>query len=149
MADCQFKAQLSGYLDGELDASTNAAIGRHLRECAACDAELKQLRALSNFVAAGFAQQPGISQIAMHRLHRNVDGMMDDGLIRTARILGAMAACVLIGCSIALVKTHEQPAPPPWIGAAVTADASATSVEASTPAAVWYLADANRGDESP
>ena len=100
MSDCPFSQQLGAYHDGELDAQGRAAVERHLQQCSVCAAELAQLRALSGLFAS--AQQPRLSQISMHRLHRRVDVIMDEGIVRIARFTSAAAAAVLLVCSILL-----------------------------------------------
>ncbi|MGA3066677.1 MAG: zf-HC2 domain-containing protein [Tepidisphaeraceae bacterium] len=151
MADCEFQNSLMAYSDGQLDEPSRAQVERHLQECPACAAELAQLRALSRNVGAVLAAQPGLSQIARHRLHAKLDSVMDDGILRAARFISAIAACVLAGCSIWLVRGHQlSPAPPPWVDVASQSDTSIASSDNTSPAAVWYLASAtNRPDELP
>ena len=151
--ECEFKQFLMAYHDGALDEARRAQIERHLPQCPACAAELGQFRSLSRFIETSVSLPAGLSQIARHRLHQRIDAAMDDGLLRAARIVSAIAACVLAGCSIALLRSNPiSPAPPPWVEVAAQTDSSAGSAtaEASTPAAVWYLASASaRSDESP
>lgn len=102
MTDCPFSQQLSAYHDGELDAHARAAFEGHLQQCSACAAQLAQLRALSGLFAS--AAQPRLSQISTHRLHRTVDAVMDEGIVRAARFTSAAAAAVLLVCSILLAQ---------------------------------------------
>jgi len=147
MASCPTSQQLSAYHDGELDEALRLEIQRHLPTCAACNAELARLGALSALVA----EAPGakLSQIGLHRLHRRVEQAMEEGLMRFVRVLNTVAACVLIAGSAFLVMRSRQdrtventtPAAPPWVGVDV-AEASDSSTGASTtPAAMWYLTD--------
>jgi anti-sigma factor RsiW len=149
MADCPFQDRLQSYSDGELDETVRAEVERHLPACPACAAELAALRALSTHVSRTLAEQPAMPQIAMHRLHARIGAAMDDGILRYARVMGAIAACLLIGASIGLVqlRNRETPVTPPWVGVSVSSDTA--SAESSSPAAAWYLADANRPDDSP
>jgi anti-sigma factor RsiW len=153
MADCEFKNLLMAYHDGALDEARRAEIERHLPQCLQCASELAQLRSLSNLIESSVTVPTGLSQIARHRLHQRLDAAMDEGVLRAARIVSAIAACVLAGSSVWLMRTRElSPAPPPWVEVATQTDtASAVATpESSTPAAVWYLASAsNRSDESP
>jgi anti-sigma factor RsiW len=156
MATCPTSQLLSAYHDGELDQALRLEIERHLPECPACRAEIARLEAMS----ALFAQAPAakLSQIGLHRLHRQVDEAMEEWLIRFVRVLNTVAACVLIaGSAFLMVRAREDrtventtPAAPPWVGVDV-AEASDTSTgAATTPAAMWYLADdSSRGDDSP
>lgn len=151
MADCSFQNSLMAFSDGQLDEQRRAEIERHLPQCPACAKELAQLQALSRAVAPELASQPGLSQIARHRLHAKLDSVMDDGLLRAARFISAIAACVLAGCSVSLLRSKElSPAPPPWVEVASQSDTSIASTDNTSPAAVWYLASAsNRSDEAP
>jgi len=45
-------AELSAYIDGELDSAANAAVDGHLHACALCRAHVAQLRATAAFVRA-------------------------------------------------------------------------------------------------
>jgi anti-sigma factor RsiW len=153
--NCPTGQQLSAFHDGEIDPRGRSAIERHLLDCASCAAELERLRAISRLLEA--APAPRLSQIGVHRLHRRVDQVMEEGLLRFVRLLNAVAASVLIaGSAWLMVKTHENPtvpsvpAAPPWVGVDVAETSDSFSGAASTPAAVWYLAqDSNRGDDSP
>jgi anti-sigma factor RsiW len=151
MADCPFQKSLMAFNDGELDEQRRAELDAHLPQCPACSAELAQLRALSSLVATGLASQSGLSQIARHRIHARLDSAMDEGVIRAARIISAVAACVLAGSCVWLMRSRElSAAPPPWVEVASQSDTSIASADTSSPAAVWYLASAsNRTDESP
>jgi anti-sigma factor RsiW len=153
--NCPTSQQLSAFHDGEIDPLGRAQIERHLLDCASCAAELERLRAISRLLETAPAQR--LSQIGLHRLHRRVDQVMEEGLLRFVRVLNAIAASVLIaGSAWLMVKTHETetassvPAAPPWVGVDVAETSDSVSGTASTPAAAWYLAeDSNRGDDSP
>jgi anti-sigma factor RsiW len=153
MADCSYQDRIQSYADGELDEAARAEVERHLTGCPACAAELAALRALSQHVSQTLAQQPGISQIALHRLHARLSPAMDDGILRFARVLGAIAACLLVGASIGLARfrSGETPVAPPWVGVSISNDAvsDTAAADSSTPAAAWYLADASRTEDSP
>jgi anti-sigma factor RsiW len=156
MADCPFQDRIQSYADGELDDAARAEVERHLPACPSCAAELAALRALSQHVAQTLAKQPEISQIALHRVHARVNSVMDEGILRFARVLGAIAACLLVGATIGLAQfrtreTQEAPVAPPWVGVSASNDSvsDVASADSSTPAAAWYLADANRTEDSP
>ncbi|MDP9175041.1 MAG: zf-HC2 domain-containing protein [Planctomycetota bacterium] len=150
MALCPFSQQLSVYHDGELDAPSREALERHLALCPACANELAQLSSLSRIFAA--APRPRLSQISLHRLHNKTDAAMDDGLVRAARVLSAIAACILVSASVALMVKGAQSttstqqltsSAPPWVDVAITRDRDRPTVATSTPAATWYLAEAS------
>jgi len=141
--------QLQAYHDGELAAVEREAFERHLAACEPCNAELGRLRALSGFFAA--TARPRLSQIAAHRVQRRVEEMMQRGVLRVARILAAVAACVVLGGSLRLMQQMKKApeAAPPWVDVGVdvasASDADSNSRDAGTPAARWYLADASHG----
>jgi anti-sigma factor RsiW len=152
MAECEYQNSLTAYHDGSLDPQRSAQIESHLAQCPGCSAELARLRSLSQLIQSNVSLPAGLSQIARHRLHARLDSAMDDGILRAARFISAIAACVVVGCSIGLLRARDvSAAPPPWVDVAVQTDTAAASAnpDASTPAAVWYLASANRSDESP
>jgi len=129
---------------------------RHLAQCPDCAAVLEQLRSMSRLFAD--SEVPRLSQISMRRVHRRVESVMDEPLVRTARILSAIAAAVLIVGSFWLVRVGgmgrsmatQVSSTPPWAGIAASPDAEMTMVSASTPAAQWYLADnPSRAEELP
>jgi anti-sigma factor RsiW len=99
--ECDFCQRLGAYYDGELDAAARAEVERHLRACGVCTDRLAQLRGMSDMFAA--APVPRLSQISMHRLHTNLDLLLDRGLLRLARVLSAVAASVLLFGSTWLV----------------------------------------------
>jgi anti-sigma factor RsiW len=155
MSVCPENNRLSAYHDGELDAPARVAVEAHLTQCPACAEELAEMAAMSNLFAT--AQRPHLSQIAAHRLSNRVRELFSDDVLRIARRLRAIAACVLVVCSIWLLRssnsnsrqslTEASPSTPPWIDVAVAASAETNSLDATTPAAAWYVADfSSRGD---
>lgn len=153
MISCPQSNRLSAYHDGELDAEARASVEAHLAQCPACAAELADMAAMSNLFAT--AQRPGLSQIAAYRLGNRVRELFSDDMLRVARRLRAIAACVLVVCSIWLLRssnsrpsvTQVAPSTPPWIDVAVATSAETNSLDATTPAAAWYVADfSSRGD---
>ena len=142
---CPQHEQLQAYHDGELAPALREAFERHLVSCDPCSSELLRLRALSRLFAGG--ARPRLSKIAAWRVRRGVDQAMQRGVLRLARILGAAAACVVLGGSLRLMQQMKK-APemaPPWVDVASAIDADSSSRDAGTPAARWYLADASHG----
>lgn len=146
MTSCPSIEKIEAYYDDELTGEARLSIERHLGECPECEAALTRLRAISS---AFGAQEPKLSQISRHRLHLKVDQLLAEGrtiergLARIAWMLSGVAASVLLIGSAWLARAKDAPqaAPPPWVGvASVTSDTDASSRDAATPAAEWYLA---------
>jgi anti-sigma factor RsiW len=152
---CPFSELISAYRDGELDAQASAAMQQHLSQCPACRAELAELEAMSRLLMENPA--PRLSQIALHRIHAQADLTARQDVLRLARALQAIAACVLVVASIWLMRspgslTNQESvqAEPPWLDVAMITSAQTKTVDATTPAAVWYLAGvSSRSDDSP
>jgi anti-sigma factor RsiW len=149
---CPFNNHLSAYHDGELDAAGRAEIDRHLSTCPACASELAELTALSGLFQAN--PPPRLSQIAGHRLHNEADAVMQASFVRVARALQLVAACVLLAASLwprsSETSNESVQSVPPWVDVAVTASAETNSLNVTTPAAAWYLADATaRSEDAP
>jgi anti-sigma factor RsiW len=145
---CDRSPQLHAYHDGQLSSADAAAMEAHLLSCLACSAELAELRGISAMFAQ--AQRPRLSQIERHRLHRNLDAVMERGLVRFAWSLSGVAAAVLLVGSFWLSQATEPvQAAPPWVDAVVYAHPLGDRAE--TPAAQWYLADATprNTDDAP
>ena len=159
MATCRFSDFLDAYRDGELDAIRSSALERHLPQCETCPSELAQLSVLSQLFMS--ASQPRLSQISEYRLHKSINNVMEEKLLRMAKVLGAIAACVLVVSSIWLVQADRGPVPgavkvdtaitpPPWVsvnqvGDDVSPDPSTTAL--NSPTAAYFLADS--GDDAP
>jgi len=157
---CNWSHRLSAYHDGELDVAARAEVERHIAQCPECARELAEMASLSRMMLDNPPQR--LSQIGLHRLHNRVDVVVRADVLRTARVLQAIAACVLIGTSIMMMRMPEiqntgvetaqvQPqSPPPWVDLAVNVTAETTQIDATTPAAAWYLADiSSRSDDLP
>jgi anti-sigma factor RsiW len=168
--NCPTEQQLSAYHDGELTGDERAGIASdlgsdlashlasHLAWCQTCTLRLQQLRQMS----ASFGALPadGLSQIAWHRLHAKLDEVMERGLIRWAWEVSAIAAAILVVSSVWLTRLSDKhdrhgvgtsvaaaatAIVPPWVGAQAATDPA--QVEAPSPAAMWYLADARNSSE--
>lgn len=126
MDACTYINDLSPYLDGELEARRRTALEAHLSGCAACRAELGQLRALSGLlVDLVDAPQPSLPAQAMGRLHGSVNHWLQEAaqvereaeraerrILRISRILTGIAACVLLAGSLWLVRSRQAVSPP-------------------------------------
>lgn len=98
MNECERAQQRSAYHDDELAPAARAEFEGHLRQCPDCAAELAQLRALSGLL--GKVAEPRISSQALHRLHRGADNASQAGIWRMAKAASAVAAAVLLVCSV-------------------------------------------------
>jgi anti-sigma factor RsiW len=102
MNECKQAERLGAYHDGELSGAARAEMEQHLGQCPACAAELKRLRRLSELFSAAAA--PKLSPEALMRLHSRVDVIPMADLRRVAEVVGAIAASILLVCTIWLVK---------------------------------------------
>jgi hypothetical protein len=99
MSECQFQLLIGAYHDGELKAEMMRQVERHVEQCPACRAELAATRDLSARIAA--VRLGEIDRVESLRLHEVIDeaaaGEQESlPLFRTAGLLAAMAASVLI-----------------------------------------------------
>lgn len=147
MNACETHIRLSAYHDGELSPSERDAVAAHLASCPACTAELAAMATQSRQLSS--MALPRLSQMAVHRLHHSIDRAIasaaEQGMLRIARVLGAVAAGVLVVGSAWLSFAPQRAAPavaPPWTGVAFNSESEAVANDITTPAAQWYLADA-------
>jgi anti-sigma factor RsiW len=153
MSSCEYTNRIEAYHDGEVVGDARAAIEAHLLSCNGCSAELARLDALSSLLAKSI--QPKLSQMSLHRLHRQVDAAMDSGLLRLGWTMSGIAAGLLLVASVWMTRVKPaaptEAAAPPWVGVSLVADTDPNVREAAaTPAAQWYLADAStRNDDIP
>jgi anti-sigma factor RsiW len=167
MAACPTIQELEAFFDGELSAARSAEIRAHLLSCSSCSAELAGLEAAAQLFRD--APMPRLSQISLHRLHAKLETVMQGeqenelGILRIARTLSAIAACIVVAGSLWLshVRSAHHPnqtvatvqTPPPWTDVAVNTDTDAPAVssqDGGTVIAEYYLADASqRTDEQP
>jgi anti-sigma factor RsiW len=163
---CQWGQKLSAYHDGELDPSARREVEAHLAQCADCQLQLAELRKMSGWLADTASGLPRLSQISLHRLHQQTQEAMEAGLIRIARVISAMAACVLLGSTLWLMRTPAAPVAmdspavsqasvasvgvPPWVDVTAAADRDLVAVDTNNPAAAWYLTSPSvKSDEGP
>ena len=115
MGVCEYSTQLSPYLDGELDADQRMVVEGHVRNCVACEVELRELRGLSRIFAA--ATGPFLSFKALARLHGHISEVEDEqeqadrtarGVLRITRVLTGIAACLLVAGSLWLSRSRQQ-----------------------------------------
>ena len=102
MNECKQAERLGAYYDGELSGAARAEMERHLGQCPSCAAELKRLGRLSELFSTAAA--PKLSPAALRRFHDGIDTIPMADLRRVAEVVGAIAASILLVCSIWLVK---------------------------------------------
>ena len=144
MNECQQSEKVSAYHDGELSPASAADMKRHLAACPQCSAELERIRELST----GFAAMPA-PQVPPHvvaRLHARVDQLAARSVFRFAEGCAAIAAAVLIACTVGLFKQSApvQPAAslPVWEApAAIGENVELVSGGADEVLAGWTVLD--------
>jgi anti-sigma factor RsiW len=140
MNECRQSERLGAYHDGELSGAARAEMERHLGQCPACAAELERLGRLSELLVAAAA--PKLSLAAKQRLHNGIDTIPMADLRRVAEICGAIAASILLVCTIWLVvKTRATTdAIPVWETVAIAQQEPATAPEEQL-LAQWMVQD--------
>ena len=122
MAYCRNTRRISAWHDGELPPAEAQELAQHMAECPACRHELERLQGLSKWLSS--APGPEIPAGALDRLRRRVRPQRDRLILRTARALTAVAAAVLIACSVLLWQGMDAgaaavPTPGEWERAAI------------------------------
>jgi anti-sigma factor RsiW len=146
MSECQQANRLSAYHDGELSPEAAAEWEAHLRQCGRCAAELERLRRLSR--AMGALVPPSMPSASVARLHRVIDRLPSVGLRRMAGALAAVAATILLICTVGLSLRTSSAAPArsaaieDWETAAVAQPSDVlTSVDSRDLLARWMVRD--------
>ena len=105
MKPCENAQLIHAYHDGELSSERKAFVEAHLRECAACEAELKALRGMSTTLR--FAAKPAMPAGMMAQLHKRVEeqatARAEAGAMRLAGWLTAAAAAIAMACTVQLM----------------------------------------------
>jgi anti-sigma factor RsiW len=136
--NCEFESRLSAYYDGELSLAEQAAVESHLSSCGDCREALASMRKTSALFAA--SQPAGLSQIARHRLHRNIDRQMERSLVRLSWAMSGIAAAIVVAGTLWLNRfdtVKYLPADPKSVATVIYPPS-----DAATPAEQYYLADA-------
>src|ERR1035437_9697208 len=94
MSECPDNQRLSAFLDGELDVAECESVERHLPECEACAAVLRDFRQISRLV--GHWEMPEISSGGLRKLHTKIDVMGWRRLEHLAFALSSMAAALVV-----------------------------------------------------
>jgi anti-sigma factor RsiW len=90
---CEFSREVHAWHDGELTGQRMAAVGEHLKACAACQQELRELEGLS--VMLGGVKRPAMAGEVRLRLHKSIERMGERSVLRIAEALSAAAAIIL------------------------------------------------------
>ncbi len=142
MNTCEHADKLSAYHDGELDAVSRAAMERHLGQCAQCAAELERLRKLSALlVQTAPAEMP---PLGMRRLHALAERSIGGDLMRWAMTMTALAASVLIACSVLLWRQHGSAEPvsvPAWEMSVMQRPTESVAASSEDQLATWMVED--------
>jgi len=138
LAGCHNIRRINAYHDGELAPTEARQVQQHLLQCPACRQELERLRALSHWLTA--APTPEVAPAAMDRLRHSVGPRRDRLVLRTAGVLTAVAAAVLIVCSALLWQARQAGpdvagVPAEWETAAVMPEATAAAADTASGAA--------------
>ncbi len=139
MNECENAQQLSAYHDGELPAAARAEFEEHLRQCSSCASELAYLRELSRLL--GGLAEPKISSHALHRLHRGADDASQVGIWRIARMVTAVAATILLVCSVWmwLLSTAAAGELSPWERSALQQEEFPAAQNGGEQLAMWMI----------
>lgn len=118
MSTCEFQLRVAALHDGELPPPAARLVRAHLAHCPSCAAELSALRGLSARITGEIAARADSDAPALAGMHRAVDraaAAMTDAdlktlpLLRTAGLLGALAASVLIIAGVWLLDAPPAP----------------------------------------
>jgi anti-sigma factor RsiW len=150
MEQCQYITWIGAMLDGELDAARRRELEGHLPTCANCQAELASLTQLSQVVRNDLVAPP-ISTAAMKRLHAQADDLADRSLRHLAEALSGVAAVILIGCSLWLLRTPTVQASdqmPPWYSL-TTLRPQPSQMPQSIQTAEWIFTEVSANPKNP
>ncbi len=147
MNECQQSEKVSAYHDGEMPADSRREMERHLDECPRCRAELERLRELSSSLGALPAPQASPAMLA--RLHRQVDQLAARSIYRLMEAGAAVAAAVLIVCTVGLLRQTPPPVAAPALWEAQAAYGASVDLASGGSEAVlagWTVQDLGNGE---
>ncbi len=104
--ECPQANKVSLYHDNEMPPALRAEFEAHLEDCRLCQAELRRLQEMSGALAT--IPRAQLPDVILGRLHKSVTAAGSRGVLRLAEALSAVAAAILIVCSIGLTQV-----PPP------------------------------------
>jgi len=113
MQDCPFHSQLPAFHDGEMESAAAGRFTEHLAGCAECRKELASLQAMTGL----FASLPDgrMYPLELARLHQHLEKSVSSessvaDFLRTAGILSALAASILVISSVWIAEIPSRPA---------------------------------------
>lgn len=136
MNTCEHAPLIGPYHDNEMSPAGRDAFARHLEGCNQCRAELDRIRMISGMVASWPA--PQLSPAVAARIKRSFNANPSRGLVRLAEALSAIAAMVLIVCSVGMMRQRPA-APPTGEVASLVTDTSPRTAPAATPASIYEV----------
>lgn len=153
---CTYNLKLGAYMDGELSADEMEQAEAHLATCQSCAGELRQLRAVSEFLGGMSIQ--AIPHEALDRIHASVSAL--ENARRLTRLAGSLAA---LAAGLALTVTlwtnlgatgngAAMAEAPAWEQAAITASATeqpGTTQSDEVAVAEWVVKDLSAGGKKP
>lgn len=110
MVDCPYESRLDAYLDGELGQDAACEVAGHVGGCADCGRYVAELGDMSRLFAQR-SRQRDITPSELSRLHRAVDRVYSQPLLRLAMAVSAVAASILI-ISLAWLSVLSSPRQP-------------------------------------
>jgi anti-sigma factor RsiW len=141
MSQCERSRLVNAYHDCELSDSERLMMAAHLSDCPLCAQDLKQLRQVSRLLTE--AHRPRLTADTMKRLHEGVGRAREHMVMRTAEMLTAAAATVLVVCTAWLWQVSgsvESTPVAPWEDTAQTLTADSASDLSPELQVAWELA---------
>jgi anti-sigma factor RsiW len=147
MSTCHLLARIGAYYDGEIGAEERRRIEAHLASCPVCRQELAGLRALSERLAS--ATGPKLARDVIGRIQGRIEGELNRSLLRTARTLLALAACLFLAFTVWAWQVGPVAARPAaaWETVAVSpqAEPAVASDNPQLATATWIVQDLRPG----
>ena len=111
MQSCPYSVQVSAYYDDELPLAQRQEVEAHLYQCAACADELRQLRRISELLAA--APVPHLDANQKNELYALAPATREFAYMRIAEWVSAVAAAVLLAASSWMIYRNVPSNVPP------------------------------------
>jgi anti-sigma factor RsiW len=113
MQDCPFHSQLTAFHDGEMDSVAAGGFAGHLAGCGECRDELASMQAITGLFAS--LPEGRMIPLELARLHQNLDKNVASqnsvaDFLRTAGVLSALAASILVISSVWIAEIPSRPA---------------------------------------
>jgi anti-sigma factor RsiW len=107
MSDCPLHPQLNAYHDGELDGESASRVSEHVRQCNICRDELAAMEGMTRLFAA--KPEARMLPLELSRLHQHLERSAisrpaESEFLRTAGMLSALAASILVISAVWLAE---------------------------------------------